>query len=92
MSDRITDAEIEKILGQFAFPGKPDVYGAITQLQADLAAMTAERDALRAALVPFAFLGSATAQEAWEIRYRDRFEDWIDFSDIEAARAALGAS
>ena len=48
---------------------------------------------LRKALTPFAFFSdddpSQTAQEAWEIRYRDRFHDWIDFGDIEAARAAL---
>jgi hypothetical protein len=28
-------------------------------------------------------------QHAWEIRYQDRFKDWIDFGDIVAARAAL---
>ena len=49
----------------------------------------AERDALRKALKPFAFLGEKTTQEAWEMRYKDRFQDWIDFDDMETARKAL---
>lgn len=53
--------------------------------------LTAEVERLRAALTPFAFMGEETdtTQDAWEIRYRDRFCDWIDFGDIETARAAL---
>lgn len=47
-------------------------------------------NALREALEPFAFLEMGkTTQEAWEIIYGDRVKDWIDFNDIEAARAAL---
>jgi hypothetical protein len=53
-----------------------------------------EIERLRAALKPFAFLNEddpkETTQEAWEMRYRDRFRDWVDFGDIEQARIALG--
>ena len=58
-----------------------------------LAEEAADRiEALEAALRPFCFFGDEpdTTQEAWEIRYRDRFKDWIDFEDIEAARAVMG--
>lgn len=48
-----------------------------------------EVERLREALKPFAFLDSDTTQEAWEIRYMDRFKDWVDFGDIATARAAL---
>ena len=46
---------------------------------------------LERALRPFCFFSDDpdTTQEAWEIRYRDRFKDWIDFQDIEDARAAM---
>ncbi|MFG6083744.1 hypothetical protein ACEUZ9_005469 [Paracoccus litorisediminis] len=54
-------------------------------------AMQLEIAALREALAPFAFLDAETAQAAWEIRYRDRFQDWIDFEDILRARHVLGA-
>lgn len=54
----------------------------IEEMQAKLAKAV---DALR----PFAFLDNVTTQEAWEIRYRDRFEDWIDYGDIDRARATL---
>ena len=58
--------------------------------RADLCTPTDERVArLVDALRPFAFLDDSSTQEAWEIRYNDRFKDWIDFGDIEAARAAL---
>lgn len=48
---------------------------------------------MKKALAPFAFFDPEdpdTTQEAWELRYQDRFKDWIDFEDIEAARAAIG--
>ncbi len=48
-----------------------------------------EIERLRDALKPFAFLEDDTAQEAWELRFRDRFKDWIDFGDIENARKVL---
>ena len=56
--------------------------------------LTAERDRLREALKPFAFFfdddGEAkTIQQAWEIIYRDRVEDWVFYQEIVAARAAL---
>lgn len=57
----------------------------VEYIRADVAEQTA--GALRA----FAFLDANTTQEAWEIRYRDRFQDWIDFDDIDKARAALAA-
>jgi hypothetical protein len=48
---------------------------------------------LEEALRPFCFFSEddpeQTTQDAWEMRYRSRFEDWIDFGDIENARAAL---
>ncbi len=53
-----------------------------------------EIDRLRASIKPFAFLSEdnpkATVQDAWEMMYRDRFRDWVDFGDIEQARIALG--
>ena len=57
-----------------------------------LLAQAARIERLEAALTPFAFLDEDTTQEAWEIRYRDRFQDWIDFGDIELARAAMKES
>jgi hypothetical protein len=50
-----------------------------------------EVKALAEALTPFAFFDEegGDTQKAWEIRYLDRFKDWIDFADIERARAAL---
>jgi len=59
---------------------------------ARIEALEAENARLREALEPFAFIDKDepdTTQEAWELRYLDRFKDWIDFEDIEAARAAL---
>ena len=53
-------------------------------------AMKARVVELEAALAPFAFLEDETTQAAWETRYADRFKDWIDFDDIDRARAALG--
>lgn len=51
-------------------------------------------DALEKALEPFAFLDpdnpDRTTQEFWEMIYRDRVQDWYDYEDIAAARAALG--
>jgi len=48
---------------------------------------------LEGALRPFCFFNEdepeSDVQHAWEIRYQDRFKDWIDFGDIVAARAAL---
>jgi len=44
---------------------------------------------LEAALRPFAFLEDAATQRAWELRYNDRFKDWIDFGDMDRARKAL---
>jgi hypothetical protein len=56
--------------------------------------MKCDNEKLREALKPFAFLDEdnpdATTQDAWEMRYHDRFSDWIDFGDIEKARMALG--
>jgi hypothetical protein len=53
-----------------------------------------EIERLRSALKPFAFLDEdnpkSTTQDAWEIMYRDRFKDWVDFGNIEQARIALG--
>lgn len=49
-----------------------------------------ENRRLREVLAPFAFLENETTQAAWEIRYQDRFKDWIDFGDIQQARAELG--
>lgn len=68
-----------------------DAWAERDRLAAELAAANAREAGLREALEPFAFYGDEpnTTQEAWEIRYRDRFQDWIDFGDIEAARAAL---
>lgn len=53
----------------------------------------AGEDALAEALRPFGFFSDEpnTTQQAWEIRYCDRFEDWIDFGDMESARDALAA-
>ena len=47
----------------------------------------------RDALEPFCFFDEdqPDIQSAWEMRYRDRFQDWISFEDIEAARTALAA-
>jgi hypothetical protein len=50
----------------------------------------AEIRRLKEALLPFAFEDCQTTQKAWEIRYLDRFKDWIDFGSIKAARKALG--
>ena len=57
------------------------------------AAKKAGEDALAEALRPFGFFSDEpnTTQQAWEIRYCDRFEDWIDFGDMESARDALAA-
>ncbi len=65
----------------------------MSEAAAALSEARAEVERLREALTPFAFYSDEpnTTQEAWEIRYRDRFKDWIDFADIEAARAALEA-
>jgi len=65
----------------------------ITDLEARLAAAEAGEDALAEALRPFGFFSDEpnTTQQAWEIRYCDRFEDWIDFGDMESARDALAA-
>ena len=56
-------------------------------------AAEAGEDALAEALRPFGFFSDEpnTTQQAWEIRYCDRFEDWIDFGDMESARDALAA-
>ena len=58
-----------------------------------IATLQAEKARLVEALRPFAFLSdddpNQTTQEAWEIRYKDRVKDWIDFSDIDRARALL---
>lgn len=61
------------------------------RLVAENAALEAKVAGLVAALKPFCFFSDEpnTTQEAWEIRYCDRFKDWIDFADIESARAAL---
>lgn len=58
---------------------------------AALVAKDAEIARLRACLIPFCFFGESNddTQAAWEMRYLDRFKDWIDFEDIENARAAL---
>jgi len=57
-------------------------------------AVTDRIDALEKALEPFAFLDpdnpDRTTQEFWEMIYRDRVQDWYDYEDIAAARAALG--
>lgn len=45
---------------------------------------------LKQALKAIAFGASETTQEAWEIRYQDRFKDWIDYDDIAKAREAMG--
>lgn len=48
---------------------------------------------LKRALEPFAFYDEEnpkeTVQYAWEIMYKDRFEDWIDPNEIADARKAL---
>ena len=56
-------------------------------------AAEAGEDALAKALRPFGFFSDEpnTTQQAWEIRYCDRFEDWIDFGDMESARDAIAA-
>lgn len=61
------------------------------RLAAANAALEAKVAGLMEALKPFCFFSDEpnTTQEAWEIRYCDRFKDWIDFADIESARAAL---
>jgi hypothetical protein len=62
-------------------------------VRADLIeAQAAEIARLREALKPFAFLDQPTTQDAWEIIYLDRVKDWIDFEDIDTARAALTAT
>jgi hypothetical protein len=73
--------------------GKRCADDAPKQAAAALAEAQAEIARLREALEPFAFYSDEpnTTQDAWEIRYRDRFKDWIDFADIESARAALEA-
>ena len=72
--------------------------GRLAELAADRYRLAAANAALEAkvaglveALKPFCFFSDEpnTTQEAWEIRYCDRFKDWIDFADIESARAAL---
>jgi len=65
----------------------------ITDLEARLAAAEAGEDALAEALRPFGFCSDEpnTTPQTWEIRYCDRFEDWIDFGDMESARDALAA-
>lgn len=58
----------------------------------ELDRMRSELERKDAALWPFAFLDDDepdTTQHAWEMRYQDRFQDWISFEDIAAARAAL---
>ncbi len=55
----------------------------------DVTALQAKVARYEAALRPFAFLDDSTTQEAWELRYNDRFKDWIDFGDMDAARKAL---
>lgn len=61
------------------------------RLAAANAALEAKVAGLMEALKPFCFFSDEpnTTQEAWEIRYCDRFKDWIDFADIESARAEL---
>lgn len=48
---------------------------------------------LRDALKPFAFYDEENSKEsvqhAWEIMYKDRFQDWIDPQDIKKVREAL---
>jgi hypothetical protein len=75
---------------QFGYPENGKLFA---EAAAALAEAQAEIARLREALEPFGFYSDEpnTTQDAWEIRYRDRFEDWIDFADIESARAALEA-
>lgn len=61
----------------------------VSKADAEIARLREENERLREALTPFAFLHSETTQDAWECVYQDRFKDWIDFYEIEAARAAL---
>lgn len=94
-----------KVIHKANAKAQREVAATIKDLRARLASAEADRDRLAAAnaaleaqvarlegaLTPFAFFDDegGDTQHAWEIRYRDRFQDWIDFADIEEARAAL---
>lgn len=57
-------------------------------------ALVKERDALREALKPFAFIDEdcpKTDQQVWEMIYADRVRDWFGFEDIAQARQIIGA-
>lgn len=91
-----TNQLIERLRGDLAmsmFALKADLYREQERQRSEaadaLAAQQKRIEELEAALEPFAFITSETTQEAWEIRYQDRFADWIDYEDISAARAAL---
>ena len=80
--------------------GKPwmDLHGEAAARIEALEARVAAADKLAEALTPFAFfdpdepdITSDTTQKAWELRYKDRFKDWIDYGQIEDARTALAA-
>ena len=69
-----------------------------TELATALTQLTEARageDALAERLHPFAFLDASdpsdSTQKAWEQIHRDRVQDWIDFEEIDAARAALAS-
>lgn len=47
--------------------------------------------ALVEAITPLAFTNFDTTQKAWECVRQERFGDWLDYSDIDTARAALAA-
>ncbi len=93
----MTDDLKERLLswqpGQDEEALREEAVARITDLESRLAAAEAGEDALAEALRPFGFFSDEpnTTQQAWEIRYCDRFEDWIDFGDMESARDALAA-
>ena len=63
----------------------------ITELEAENDRLRGQVATARVALEPFAFLDFDDTQAAWEALYQDTFRDWIDYNDMDAARAAIRA-
>lgn len=74
-------------------PYADHIVHSVKAYEARITALEEERDRLREALEPFAFLEPEdpedSTQKAWETIYLDRVKDWIDYEEIAAARAAL---
>ena len=82
--------EIERLNAQ-SLKNSTQYLALVGQAQDALEAERAKVAKLVEGLKPFAFTDFETAQQAWECIYKDDLRAWVDFCDIEIARAILAS-